>query len=331
MGIFNFLFGKNKDKNRNLNAKKVQKNFSGRKKSKFYYTNSEKYGFGKIEVEYTGQLRIDIILIIAELDKIAQERKQDFNYKVLYSTLLDKGILPVPLVFSMGNQKYSVYVINNADNLYKYRDAVKHISRTAYPNLIYFSQMPVTESGKTLPAIEPLQLAYLNRKNNPENKGKFAMWWGNENEPYFHQSKTYEILKEMYELLRGYESYMLGYILRQLGITEELNRVKLPDKPSSLTVIGPEDKNIIIDFSQEKGIRFLFPVEKTSKEYREKFLNAMLVEFVLQLLILKNNNVEKDPEEEPNSYDWFTFMSKVVREKELKGEFKNHMIGLIEF
>lgn len=61
----------------------------------------------------------------------------------MYTTLLEEGALTVPLVCSIGDEKYSLYFIYNEEELLKYKDLVKHINRTEYPNLTYFSSIPI--------------------------------------------------------------------------------------------------------------------------------------------------------------------------------------------
>ena len=157
------------------------------------------------------------------------------------------------------------------------------------------------------------------------------MWWSTEGDPLFHQSKTYEYLNKLNELMNGYETYMAGYVLRQTRILreQELKRMKLPEQNVSYVIDGPEEKKVILDISQEKGIRFLFPIKGTTRAYRERFLKGAMVDFAATIIPLRQHKVPVDEKVEPNSYDWFSFMSKVVKEKELSGELKDHQIGII--
>ena len=79
-------------------------------------------------------------------------------------------------------------------------------------------------------------------------------------------------------------------------------------------------KYVVLDLSQEKGIRFLFSVNNTTKEYRERFLKGAIVDFAANMIPLKNKNFPKDERTDPNSFDWFNFMARMVKEKEMKGE-----------
>lgn len=82
----------------------------------------------------------------------------------------------------------------------------------------------------------------------------------------------------------------------------------------------PENKKIILDLSKEKGIRFLFPVHSTTKAYRERFLRGALVDFLATRIALQQQQAPEDGPIEPNSYDWFNFMGRVIKKKEMEGE-----------
>jgi len=159
-------------------------------------------------------------------------------------------------------------------------------------------------------------------EKNATVAGEYAMWWTTEAEPTFHDSPTFEYLSKMYEVFKGYETYLTGYVLRQTRILEEqqLQRLHLPETSASYVIAGPENKKIILDLSQEKGIRFLFPVQSTSKTYRERFLRGALVDFLATRVALQQQQAPEDEPTEPNSYDWFNFMGRVIKKKETEGE-----------
>lgn len=322
MGIFDFLKGKKTNK-----TNKTQNN----QKQNFFLTNVKEFGFDTFELGISGKIRVDGILAIAEFQKQAEKAKVDFSYSVMYISLLEEGALTVPVVIKFGDKSYTLYFIYNETDLLKYKDLQNHVNKTAYPNLIYFSAIPIYEGYEPKKIIEPFQLADLRYEKEPKITGKYAMWWSNNINDKFDNSETLNILKKLYEVYKGYETYMVGYLLRQTRIKEEveLSRMNLPESPKNFVVVGPEDKRIVIDLSQEKGIRFLFPITDTTKEYRERFLNGVLVDFLSTRWSLQQNNMEKDEAKEPNSYDWFNFMAKVTVDHEAQGE-KIDLIGVMD-
>jgi hypothetical protein len=324
MGFFDNLFGKKK-------SEKVPDPEKGQKQN-YFITNTNDFGLGEIQLGISGKVRVDGILAIAAMEKIAKERNQVFKFGVMHTTLLEEGALTVPVVCSIGEDKYSLYFIYQEEELLKYKDLVKHVSRTPYPNLIHFSSIPVYNGYEPKPIIEPFQLADLRHDRQAKITGKYAMWWSTESDPLFHTSKTFEYLAKLNELIQGYETYMTGYVLRQTRILQEqeLKRIRLPEQNATYVIEAPEEKKVILDISQEKGIRFLFPMD-ASQEYRERFIKGAMVDLVASIIPLRNHNVPRDEKLDPNSYDWFNFMSRVVKEKEEIGELKGHQIGMIDF
>lgn len=159
------------------------------------------------------------------------------------------------------------------------------------------------------------------------------MWWSTPEDPLFHQSKTYEWLSKLNEFIKGYESYMVGYLLRQTRIIQEqeLSRIELPDQHVNYVIDGPEEKKIVLDLSKEKGIRFLFPIDQVSSAYRDRFLKGAMVDFVSCVIPLRQANYPMDEPADPNSYDWFNMMAETVKLKEESLEMTNHQIGFMNF
>ena len=96
--------------------------------------------------------------------------------------------------------------------------------------------------------------------------------------------------------------------------------MKLPENHVSYVLAAPEGKHVVLDISQEKGIRFLFPVDSTTKQYRERFLKGAMVDFAANMIPLRQQNMPTDEQIDPNSFDWFNFMARMVKEKEEEGE-----------
>ncbi|MEM9823347.1 MAG: hypothetical protein AAF985_19855 [Bacteroidota bacterium] len=325
MGFFDKLFGKKKQSKASQTG--------GAKKQNQFINNANEFGLGDIELGIAGKVRVDGILAIAAMEKIAKAKGEAFKYSVMHTTLLEEGALTVPVVCTLGVAKYSLYFIYQEEDLLKYKDLVKHVARTPYPNLIYFSSIPIYEGYTPKPIIEPFQLADLRHDKGAKIAGRFAMWWSTEQDPHFHQSKSFDYLNKLNDLMNGYETYMTGYVLRQTRILpeQELKRVRLPEQNATYVIDAPEEKKVVLDISQEKGIRFLFSIDDTPVEYRERFIKGVMVDFAASIIPLRQHQVPTDEKMEPNSYDWFNFMSKIVKEREIAGELSNHQIGLIDF
>ena len=319
MGFLDFFKGKKKAKDQNSGS---QSEGSSKTTQNIFLTNIEDHGFEKFELGISGKVRVDGILAIAELQKRAESLGVKFSYSVMYVSLLEEGALTVPVAINFGDKAYTLYFIYNEEDLLKYKSLEQHVGRTKFPNLIYFSSIPIYDGYTPKEIIEPFQLADMRVEKDPKISGTYALWWSNNGQDKFGGSKTHELLSKLYEVFHGYETYMFGYLMRQTRISEntELQRIGLPEASKNFVILGPENKLIILDISQEKGIRFLFPTEDTSIAYRNRFLEGVLVDFLSTRLYLQQNDAEKDPENELNGYDWFTFMARVVEEREAKGE-----------
>lgn len=327
MSFFDRLFGRKKQEKTSAPVSKAKE------QQNYFITNSSDFGLGNIELGIAGKIRVDGILAIAAMEKIAKERNEDFKFSVMYTTLLEEGALTIPVVCSIGEKKYAIYFIYQEEDLLKYKDLLNHVAKTAYPNLIYFSSIPIYEGYEPKAIIEPFQLADLRCDKTAKVAGKFAMWWSLAEDPLFHKSKSFEYLSKLNEFMNGYETYMLGYVLRQTRVLseQELKRMKLPEQNACYVLDAPEEKKVILDISQEKGIRFLFPIDKVSQVYRERFLRGVMVDFIATIIPLKQHKVPLDEKLDPNSYDWFNFMSRVVKEKESTESLEGHQIGTIDF
>lgn len=328
MGLFEKIFGKKK----NQPEKKENQEKKAPPKQNNFITNSAEFGLEEITLGISGKVRVDGILAIAAMEKIAKQRNEEFSFQVMYVTLMEEGALTLPVVCSIGDENYALYFIYQEEELLKYKDLVNHIDKTEYPNLIYFSSIPIYDGYTPKKIIEPFQLADLRVDTTGKFAGRFAMWWSTEDEPFLHKSKSYELWTKWYEVTKGYETYLAGYVLRQTRVIKEieLKRLRLPQEHSSYLIEAPEGKKVILSISQEKGIRFLFPVNGVNKTYIERFLRGALVDLLAHVVQLKHHNVPQDEIIDGNSFDWFNFMGRVITEKEQEGE-KMSAIGMVDF
>ena len=290
--------------------------------NQYFSTNSAKFGFGQLNVRVSGKIGTDSQAVIAILQQMAQAIEVDFEYHFKYTSLLKEGALTVPVVITFNKKRYSLYFIYQEVDVLKYHDLVKHVERTDYPNLLYFSAIPFRAGDRQKTIIQPFKLADLQYDKDAMIAGEYAMWWQTPDDLTFHDSTSMEYLSKMYEVYKGYETYFHGCILQQTGVIgeEQLSRIKLPEDHVKYVLQAPENKKIFLDTSQQKGIRFLFPVITTSRTYRERFLQAVLSDLLVARLALQNREVPLDAEVAPNSHDWFQYIAEAVIQKEITGE-----------
>jgi hypothetical protein len=271
-------------------------------------------------VSNSNQLRVDAILAISKLQEFCDVNRLSFDFSVLYISLLEEGALQVPIAFTSENTGYSVFFIYDEEDAKKYNDALLKIKYTSYPNAIYFSSIDVTEVFGKVQSTRTLRLSDLRIDKEAMLSDEYAMWWSGEDETLFSTSETKEILESIYEIQQDYESVYTGYLLQQVGILEEFGRALLPADEKALVVHAPEDKNILLILSQEKGIRFLFPIKSTSRFYREQFLSAIRIDFLTLRLTLQEKQIPKDEPSNSNGANWFMLMTKTTAENEEEGK-----------
>ena len=286
----------------------------------YFYTNAEYFGFKDLWISNSNKLRIDAISAISLLQDYCDANQLSFDYTALFISLLEDGALPVPVVFTSENTGYSVFFIYTKEDAKKYNDAIAKIKQTPYPNAIYFSSFDIDNVKDKEQSTRTLQLSDLRIEKKGNLNEEYAMWWSGNDETSFSNSETKEILESIYDIQKDYESVYTGYLLHQIGISEEFGRAMLPNDEKALIVQAPENKNILLILSQEKGIRFLFPIKSTSRFYREQFLSAMRVNFLTLRLTLQQQQIPKDKPNELNGTEWFKLMTKVTLENEQKGQ-----------
>ncbi|GJM61218.1 hypothetical protein [Persicobacter diffluens] len=323
MGIFSFFKKKKKD-----NTIQEEKSHNA------FITNAGDYGFPEISLSVMGALRMDGIMAIAEFSDIAKNTGQEVNYEVMYTHLLEEGALRIPVVIDIGGKGYSLFFIYGEDDLIFYHDAKKYIGETAYPNMIYFSTFPLPSHIDSKSCLIPFQLGYLRPEEKLQPEGAYGMWWQSAEDPRFSGSVTHSVLEKLYTHThaQGYESYLLGYILKQCGLQEgdDFHRMEYPEGSRSFLLLAPENKLVIMVISAEKGIRFLFPIRDTSKTYRERFLKGVVADLLSTRVELERAGVAKDEEGFSGNLDWFNFTCEML-EKQENGEGGVQVIGGMEF
>ncbi len=334
MNFFKKIFGNKKNEEKNAEPIKTNSD-SNQSNANGAFNNFSEYGFPNIQFELIGNLGIDIMATIGRLDKEMKRNNLSFDVKgFYYIKLLEEGALRIPVVFESENKAYSLFYIYNEEQARAFNSLKNLISDTEFPNALYISTIDCKKVTDKSNALTPFNLSDLSYVENVELKGNYGMWWNESGDMVFHTSKTKEYLDKIYESVKGYESYILGFLLSEIKIKgfEEFQRVKLPADEKIFVVKGPEYVNIVVSVSQEKGIRFLFPKEIASHQYRERFLKQIQTSFQAFQVFLMMKQVPKDEETDENSYDWYKFMTRVVEKKEKEGEIKEDIvIGSISF
>lgn len=299
------------------------------------FNNFSENGFPPLNFTLTGNQALDIMSTVRRIDQVFKANNVPFEIEGFnYTTFTENGMLRIPVVLRSNNKGYSLFYIYNPEQAKEFNSSQKLMSKTNYPNSLFVSQLDLKNISEESNEKSSLMLSDLSYDEKAELKGEYAMWWSEESDSSFYQSKSKESLLKIYEALKGYESYMFGYLLSEIKMKgfEQFQRVSLPESPKTFAVKGPEYKQIVISASQEKGIRFQFPREQNNRNYRERFLFQLLLALQSFREVLIAEEVPKDEEKDENGYDWFSFMSRVIEKQEKNGEINGEfVIGGITF
>ncbi len=187
------------------------------------------------------------------------------------------GVLMVPVMVEDQGTKVPVFLYPEASS-----QAAAHFlavwnyleTRGVYP--VYYAPAELPEAQGEVNPFAEFWAVHLEKNKDYKAAGTCGMWWvekGREDEDKFTGSRTQLALTRIYTALDGIESYVTASILKQTGHVknEKVARLILPKEPQTISLTGPEEQPMLLDLSQEKGVRFFFPIT-TSKDYRDTFL-----------------------------------------------------------
>lgn len=120
----------------------------------------------------------------------------------------------------------------------------------------------------------------------------------------------------MYEACRSHEAYLYPDLLYHLGIITGTPPIRLepPTEETQYILRGPKRKEILLSVSKEKGIRFLFPIQSTSPEYRDSILQFIGREMITAAFIFENHrSISKEADSE--SFQWFAAAKKAMQQE----------------
>ncbi|NDV94048.1 hypothetical protein D0T84_03830 [Dysgonomonas sp. 521] len=148
------------------------------------------------------------------------------------------------------------------------------------------------------------------------NNVEFAMWFPSAEDAVFTLSPVIEEWKEIYSLTRYYWSYITADFLKTLNLLEgDSMRIFLPDGFNAFAFTTPDNEQVILSLSQEKGLRIHF-AEATSLGYRLGFLKSFkLYCKAWKELIEINNGIQDD---DLGFADWWELALKTAEAIQLK-------------
>lgn len=147
---------------------------------------------------------------------------------------------------------------------------------------------------------------------------EYAMWRPSNDDPSFIKSEITILWSKIYEISKHIQSYIAADILRHLElISDDINRMSLPEGSDSITILSADYEKLIISFSQEKGIRFHFS-NRTSYSYRLNFLESYFSFCEAIKKLVDSNEWAEDKDSE--SAGWWEATIKISTIIEMNGQ-----------
>lgn len=246
--------------------------------------------------------------------------------------LTREGVLEIPLRVRAEDGEYDLFFYPIADEKAAAHYVAVHELAQKWGRI-----RPIFYSTDDLLAIYPETLEPVTRRDRlyiqaalSAPKGQYAMWWAQAPGELFHYSSTYDLFDRIYREINGLEMRAFALILLELGMIQEeyeFTSSTFPDSTVEIPVEGPEGVPILISFSQHRGLRFHFHMDRASAEYRDLFLN-------LFLLRLKSWRKESDLEHirrlDSPAYIWWRELGRRLRLSTSSGEHAISAVGSVK-
>jgi len=194
------------------------------------------------------------------------------------------------------------------------------------PEPVYFTPAPLPRTETVADPCRTFQADDLPAVET-DLKGHCAMWWAADEGERFHDSVSQRKMLETFEALDGINTYLLAAIVRESGAGDEkMGRAQLPEEAIMIPMQGPEDQFLLFTASQEKGLRFHFPIQGTSPEYRDDFWRTF-TDYAndWKQEALKREFPMDPPLEDSSPLGWFRSLCQVVAMREKEGETMNEI------
>jgi len=235
--------------------------------------------------------------------------------------LASYGLLDIQFEVSEGERTVPVLLYVRAD-----RESAGHFAAARLflegrgePAPAYFApeRLPEAEPGNPF---RPFHAGDLRRWAREVPPGDYAMWWPASGDETFTGSRALPFIDRAFRSLSGYETYVHAAILRALGYEgESVGRLRLPEEAETFALEGPEGALVLFSVSQEKGLRFLFPVERTPHAYRDAFWQVFAGYAAFWNAAASGKGFARDPAGERTPLVWWEASSAAFRAQETSG------------
>ncbi|GIW25889.1 hypothetical protein [Meiothermus sp.] len=246
--------------------------------------------------------------------------------------LTREGVLEIPLRVRAQDGEYDLFFYPVADEKAAAHYVAVHELAQKWGRI-----RPVFYSTDDLLAIYPETLEPVTSRDRlyiqaalTAPKGQYAMWWAQVPGEQFHYSSTFDLYDRIYREINGLEMRAFALILLELGMIQEeyeFTASTFTDSTVEIPVEGPEGVPILISFSQHRGVRFHFHMDRASAEYRDLFLNLFLLRVKLWR---KEADLEQVKRLDSPAYIWWRELGKRLRLSTSSSEHAISAVGSVK-
>lgn len=192
---------------------------------------------------------------------------------VLKPLLTPDGILEIPFEVEDAGKLFPVFLYTKSSEAAasNYYGTFNIVHQKGYQDPVYYAPSPLPNAAPGNP-LGPFGPNLLTRYRGQMPKGNYPILWADEINTNILATKCIKDIYRSYQAIAGIESYVLANLFHKLELVEaEVQRMRLPKKPMTIPVVGPENQHFILSVSEEKGIRFHFHPQYTAADYRDAF------------------------------------------------------------
>ena len=241
------------------------------------YHNFRELGLSQLTVNLSGHFSQDLFEWKEQVNQLCS--KSDKGFKILgldYGLLFEEGLLKVPVFFTINQQTCALFFIYREQDARRFKDARKKLSNFGIRQVFYLSKFDLKQIKSKESALSVFGFKDLTWQETLA-PGTYQTWWSTPNDPNFDSSKTKQYLLYIKQNLQGYLKHILQYLFTEVKVPDykPTSLIPIHQQQQSLFLKGPENQDILLTYSSQKGIEFHFPKGRVSRTYREFFLDQI--------------------------------------------------------
>ncbi|WP_420574524.1 hypothetical protein [Kordia sp.] len=109
-------------------------------KEGYFKTNIDFLNIKDINVDITGNIRVDLVMIMAKISEFCEANDKKVNLEVMQQVKLsNKSLATVPVMMTLNDREYPLYILYTDEHIEKYKNVKKLLFQSNYRDTIYFS------------------------------------------------------------------------------------------------------------------------------------------------------------------------------------------------